>query len=807
MAFSQTVQFSLQDMAGVTAVAPIEKALLAVPGVISAVVNLAGHSARVVFDGPAEAGALSAELRRIGHPARLYPLALAVDGMSCAACTGRVERVLRAQPGVAGAVANLAMRRAQIDLWQPGDGAALAAAVSQAGYAAKVVAQTGVETGLAETVAAEQRGHWRATAVAALLVLPVFGVEMGGHLLPGFHHWVAAVMGMQALWGTEFMLITAALLGPGAVFFRKGVAALRRGSPDMNSLVAMGAGAALAYSSLVLFWPALIPAPSRVVYFEAAGVIVLLILLGRALEARARGQAGAAIAGLMQLAPKTARLIDETGAEQEVAVASLIPGQKVQIRPGERIAVDGVVLSGQSAVDCSMLTGEALPVAKAVGDSVVGGTINGTGALVMQIAAVGADTVLARIIAMVSAAQGSKLPVQALVDRITAWFVPVVMGIAVLTVALWLVLGPGVAQALIAGVSVLIIACPCAMGLATPVSVLVGSGRAAELGILFRRGEALQRLQAVDVVGFDKTGTLTAGRPVVVAVIPEGAGVLDIAAAVEAASEHPLAAAVLAEAQLRGVAVQVVTDFVALPGLGARAALEGLPIAVGSRALFADVPQDLARAADVAQRQGQGALFVARDDQVIGVILVADPIKPGARAAIARLSELGVGAVMITGDAAATARAVADQIGITDIHAGVMPEGKAAVVAGLGSHAAFVGDGINDAPALATAYVGIAMGTGTDVTIESGDVVLMSGDPAAVATAIAISRATMRNIAQNLGWAFGYNVLLIPVAAGALVPFGGPQLSPMLAAAAMALSSVFVISNALRLARFGREIK
>ena len=720
---------------------------------------------------------------------------LSVEGMTCAACTGRVERVLKAQVGVVGAVANLATRRAEVTVSQAVDPAVLAAAVSKAGYAAVPLAQA-----VAHDPVAEQRALWRATALAAALTLPVFIVEMGGHFIPGFHMALHGLIAPQTIWLTEFVLVTLVLLGPGRRFFSKGLPALARGGPDMNSLVAVGSGAAWVYSSVVTFWPTLIPQGSRSVYFEAAAVIITLILLGRSLEARARGRAGAAIARLVKLAPKTARkLVD--GVVQEVEVASLLPGDHVQIRPGERIPADGLVVSGHSTVDESMLTGEPLGQEKLAGLRLTGGTVNGTGALVMQITEVGAATVLARIIAMVEAAQGGKLPVQALVDRITLWFVPVVMAVAALTVLVWLIVGPGLAEALVAGVSVLIIACPCAMGLAVPVSILVGTGRAAELGILFRKGEALQRLESVQLVAFDKTGTLTLGRPVVQSVVG-GAGVLEIAAAVEATSEHPLAAAVAAEAARLKLAVSEVQGFEAVPGQGARAMLKGVAVSVGSARMFPDLDAGLAAQAVAAQTTGQGVLFVGRDGLAIGMITVADPIKPEAVAAVAALQAAGVKVAMITGDAEATARAVAAVLGIAQVHAGVLPEGKAAVISGLGEDVAFVGDGINDAPALAAAEVGFAMGTGTDVAIEAGDVVLMTGDPMGVVRALELSRATMRNIRENLIWAFGYNAALIPVAAGVLVPFGGPQLSPMLAAGAMALSSVFVLFNALRLRRF-----
>lgn len=790
-----SARLSLDGMTCASCVARVERVLKAQEGVSAARVNLSTETAEVDFAEPATVAGMAAVLSKAGYPLRQGHVSLSVEGMTCASCVGRVERVLKAQPGVSEARVNLATRRAEVDLWQPVEAGRLAAAVSKAGYPATPLAEA-----VAHDPAVELRALWRDTAIAAALTLPVFLAEMGGHVIPGFHMWLHGLIGLQSLWLVEFVLVTLVMIGPGLRFYLKGVPALLQGAPEMNSLVAVGTLAAWGYSTLVLFWPDLVPEGSRAVYFEAAAVIVVLILLGRALETRARGQAGAAIARLVALAPKMARRLRE-GVVEEVAVSALIAGDQVQIRPGERIPADGVVVSGHSSVDEAMLTGEAMAQEKQAGDALTGGTVNGTGALVMEVRAVGAATVLARIIEMVETAQGGKLPVQALVDRITGWFVPVVMGIAVVTGLVWLAFG-GVAEALVAAVSVLIIACPCAMGLATPVSILVGTGRAAELGVLFRKGEALQRLEGVQRVAFDKTGTLTAGKPVVQAI--EGEETLAIAAAVEAGSEHPLAAAVLAEAARLGVTVAEVTGFEAVPGHGARAVLGGVEVSVGSARMFA-VPTDMLARAEAAQAKGQGVLYVGRAGAVVGMITVADPIKPEAKAAVAALRAMGIGSVMITGDAEATARSVAAELGIEDVRAGILPEGKAAAIAALGAGTVFVGDGINDAPALAQADVGIAMGTGTDVAIEAGDVVLMRGDPLGVVDAVAISRAVMRNIRQNLTWAFGYNAALIPVAAGALVPFGGPQMSPMLGAGAMALSSVFVLGNALRLRRFRRS--
>ncbi|ULB09380.1 heavy metal translocating P-type ATPase [Cereibacter azotoformans] len=794
----KSLRLHLEGMSCASCVARAERVLAAVPGVAEARVSLADESADIRYGGPATAEALAEALGRAGYPARREKLVLSVEGMTCASCTGRVERVLKAQPGVIEASANLANRRAQVTLWEGAStAAALAQAVTRAGFAAAPMRAEAPDR-RAEDLRGLRRDAW----IAGLLALPVFLVEMGGHLIPALHHWVAHTIGTQTSWIAQFLLTSLILAGPGRRFFVKGVPALVRGAPDMNSLVSVGTFAAWAFSTVATFAPGVLPEGSRAVYFEAASVIVVLILIGRLMEARARGQAGAAIAGLIRLQPRTARL-SRDGIETEVPIETITPGAILHIRPGERIPLDGVVVSGQSAVDEAMLTGEALPVAKAEGDEVTGGTVNGTGALAMRATRVGADTVLARIVAMVEEAQGAKLPVQALVDRITLRFVPVVMAVAALTVLVWLVLGPGLGEALVAGVSVLIIACPCAMGLATPVSIMVGTGRAAELGVLFRKGEALQRLSEIERVGFDKTGTLTEGRPQVTDVLPaegrEPEELLRLAAAVEARSEHPLAGAILraAEALDRPEA----QGFAATPGHGAEAMVGGQRVRVGSARMMEGLdPGPLAGAASRLEAEGRTPVWVAVEGRIAGVIGVADRVKPTSRAAVAELARMGLPSAMVTGDAPGVARAIGQEIGIDDIHAGILPGGKVAEVTKMG-RAAFVGDGINDAPALAAADVGIAIGTGTDVAIEAADVVLMSGDPLGVANAVALSRRTMRNIRQNLVWAFGYNVALIPVAAGVLVPFGGPQLSPMLAAGAMAFSSVFVLTNALRLRR------
>jgi len=578
----------------------------------------------------------------------------------------------------------------------------------------------------------------------------------------------------------------------------------------MNALVALGTLAAWGYSTVTLFLPGLLPAGTRAVYFEAAAVIVTLILAGKWLEARAKGRTGAAIERLIGLQPKTARVV-RGGEIMDLPIEDVGVGDVIQLRPGERVAIDGEVIEGTSYIDESMITGEPSPVAKGPAARVTGGTINGTGALSFRATAVGQDTVLARIVAMVETAQGAKLPVQALADRVVGVFVPVVIAIAVLTVGLWLWFGPEpvLTHALVAGVSVLIIACPCAMGLATPTSIMVGTGRAAELGVLFRKGEALQRLSEMRVVAFDKTGTLTVGRPVVtrVALAPghEANAVLRLAAAAQGKSEHPIARALEDEATKRGLSLPAVDDFLAIAGHGLSARVEGSKVVIGAARLMTreQIETDpLDRAAQDLAEAGQTAVYVAIDGTLAAVLGVADAVKPESRAVVDALKGKGLKVAMITGDAAATAHAIARDLGIEHVEAEVLPDGKVAVVRALQDRfgtLAFVGDGINDAPALAQAEVGIALGTGTDVAIEAADVVLMSGNLAGVINALDLSRRTLRNIRQNLFWAFAYNVALIPVAAGVLYPATGLLLSPMLAAGAMALSSVFVVSNALRL--------
>jgi Cu+-exporting ATPase len=734
---------------------------------------------------------------------------LAIDGMTCASCVGRVDRALAAVPGVQSVAVNLATETATITLDDRRITAAQLADVStKAGYPA-VAAEPDQTSVNAARKADEAAVLARSTLFAAALALPVFILEMGAHLVPAFHHVIADTIGVQTSWIIQFVLTTLVLFGPGRVFFAKGLPALFKGAPDMNSLVALGTGAAWTYSVVATFLPTLIRADVRAVYFEAAAVIVVLILLGRLLEARAKGRTGAAIQALMGLQARQARVLRD-GTLVAVDVDALVVGDIITLRPGERVPVDGTVTEGSSPVDESMMTGEPVPVVKTTGDALTGGTVNGQGGLTFAATRVGKDTILAQIIRMVTEAQGAKLPIQDVVDRVTLWFVPAVLALAVLTVAVWLAVGPDPTLALVAGVSVLIIACPCAMGLAVPTSIMVGSGRAAEMGVLFRKGAALQQLADVSVIAFDKTGTLTAGKPhltdLVLADRFDRADVLRLAAAVEAKSEHPIGAAIVNAARAEGLGAAQVSDFRAIAGFGVSATVDGRRVLIGADRLLARdgvATGALAATETALAERGRTALFVAIDGQAAAVIAVADPVKPGSAVAIAALKAKGMKIAMITGDKRETAEAIAREIGIDHVVAGVLPDGKVAALDQLRVQGkiAFVGDGINDAPALAHADIGIAIGTGTDVAIETADLVLMSGDVRGVVNAVAVSQATMRNIRQNLGWAFGYNLALVPVAAGVLYPVFGLLLSPVFAAAAMALSSVSVVSNALRLRR------
>ena len=807
----KSITFGVQDMNCASCVGRVEKALLAVPGVQEAQVNLAAETATISIKDTFKADDVTTALDAAGYPAELQTYRFSIENMSCASCVGRVEHALAIVPGIASVVVNLAKEEATVRVIgtsvSPAD---IARTASAAGYPATLVTDQGAADSTADRKAEEAAHLQRMTLVAAVLTLPVFTLEMGSHLVPAIHDWIMNTLGMGVNWAIQFVLTTIVLAWPGRQFYFKGFPALFKGAPDMNSLVALGSSAAWSFSTVALFAPTLLPDGTRVVYFEAAALIVTLILLGRFLEARAKGRTGQAIRKLVGLKPKTAK-VERNGKLIEIAVDDIVVGDLIQVRPGEKIAVDGIVVKGLSYVDESMITGEPVPVEKSADTEVVGGTVNGTGALTFRATKVGGDTMLAQIIRMVEDAQGAKLPIQDLVNRITLWFVPAVMGIALVTFLTWLLVGPDPALsfALVASVAVLIIACPCAMGLATPTSIMVGTGRAAELGVLFRRGDALQTLSDVNIIALDKTGTLTEGHPeltdLTVTAGFEENDVLRLVASVEAMSEHPIAAAIVRRAEQVDLSLVAVEDFSSITGYGASAVIEGRKILVGADRLMIRegiTLDDVRGIGENLGQEGKTPLYAAIDGQLAAIIAVSDPIKASTAEAIAALHDLGLEVAMITGDNQGTANAIAAKLGIDTVVAEVLPEGKVAAIIRLQSgtsKVAFVGDGINDAPALASADVGIAIGTGTDVAIEAADVVLMSGDLKGVINALHVSQLTMRNIHQNLFWAFGYNALLIPVAAGVFYPVFGLMLSPALAAGAMALSSVFVLSNALRL--------
>ncbi|QIC67164.1 heavy metal translocating P-type ATPase [Acinetobacter schindleri] len=808
----QKFELDIEGMSCASCTARIEKALKKIPEVLEANVNLSTEKAYVTAVGSLQQQVLVKAIQKAGFDVKADQLELNIEGMTCASCVARVEKALNKVEGVTAASVNLATETAQVS----GSNlniANLIQAVKKAGYEAQLktakvnfTEQQNFQHKKAEETASLYRDLW----IALALALPVFILEMGSHLLPSFHHFVVHNIGTQNSWYIQFVLTTLVLLFPGRRFYQHGIPALLRLAPDMNSLVTVGTLAAYLFSVIATFFPFLLPQATVHVYFEAAAVIIALILLGRYLEARAKGKTSQAIQYLIGLQPKTARVLQD-GQWLDLPISEVQQDMIIEIRPGEKVAVDGVVTSGHSYVDEAMVTGEPVPVAKNTDDRVVGGTINQNGTLQIRATAVGEDSVLAQIIKMVEQAQGAKLPIQAAVDKVTLWFVPAVMGLALLTFMVWFLLGPEpqLSYALVNAVAVLIIACPCAMGLATPTSIMVGTGRAAEMGVLFRKGEALQLLQQTKVVAVDKTGTLTEGKPVMTDFqVLEGFNeqqVLQLIASVEAKSEHPIAYAIVQAAKEQQIELIEVSEFDSITGAGIKAQINNQGIQIGAERLMQQLGLNTEHFAGIAStlgQEGKTPLYAALDGKLAAIIAVADPIKDTTFEAIEELHRQGLKVAMITGDNPHTANAVAQQLKIDHVIAEVLPHEKVDAVKMLQKEhgiVTFVGDGINDAPALAQADVGMAIGTGTDVAIEAADVVLMSGNMQHVATGIGISQATIKNIRQNLFWAFFYNIALIPIAAGILYPFFGILLSPMFAAGAMALSSVFVVSNALRL--------
>ncbi|MBW4700303.1 MAG: heavy metal translocating P-type ATPase [Aphanocapsa lilacina HA4352-LM1] len=734
-------------------------------------------------------------------------LEVEVRGMTCASCASRLERVLGGLDGVVAASVNLATERAQVSYVPPAEPAHLRAAIEAAGFkvpAAADTANTDARTRQTEALKAS-------VIFSAAFAVPLAVLAMLPMLWPALEKAMMAAA-PEAVWRWLMLaLATPVQFGPGLRFYRSGWASLRHGAPDMNALVMIGTSAAYFYSAAAVLFAGWFPAGTGHVYFEASAVVITLILLGRYFESLAKGRASEAMKRLLNLQPPTARVVRD-GGEQEVPVEAVAVGDVVAVRPGEKVPVDGEVISGASYVDESMITGEPLPVAKGEGATVVGGTINQNGALRFRVSRVGTGTVLAQIMRLVETAQASKPAIQGLADRVVAYFVPVVLVIAALTFVLWLVFGgpTAVGFALVNTVAVLIIACPCAMGLATPTSVMAGTGKAAALGMLFRRGTALETLANVQVVALDKTGTLTRGRPELTDFLAQSGferqEVLILVAAAESVSEHPLARAL--RAAVGDVPLPEAERFAALPGYGIEATVQGRRVQVGSERYMgrlAIATDAVASRAAALAAAGKSPIYAAVDGRLAAVLAVADPIKPESRAAVEQLHRQGLEVVMVSGDNRRTAEAIARELGIETVIAEVLPDAKAETMRKLqsaGRTVAFVGDGINDAPALAQADVGIAIGTGTDIAIETGEVILMAGDVSGVPNAIALARATLINIKVNLFWAFAYNVLLIPVAAGVLYPAFGWLLNPVLAAAAMGFSSVFVVSNALRLRHF-----
>ena len=731
-----------------------------------------------------------------------------VSGMTCAACQSRVQRTLQKQPGVSDATVNLMMGNATVT-YDPATVSpeALVAAIRDTGYGAEIPSadrSAFEEQEARDSATAEEFKELRLKAIAS-------GVIGLGAMaaMPWMHHYPWAPWAL-------LVLTTGVMLTAGRHFYTRAWSALRHRAADMNTLISVGTGAAYVYSLIATVTPSFftsrgVPAD---VYYEAVILIIAFILTGNAFEARAKRNTAVALRALVHLQPKSARLIRD-GAEKEVGIEHVLAGDVVVVRPGERIPVDGLVLQGAGAVDESMLTGESLPVAKQVGDRVIGGTINGTGAYRITATTIGSDSVLAQIVRLMRDAQGSRAPIQHLADRISAIFVPTVMVLAVVTFIAWYFLAETapVVRGFAAAVSVLIIACPCAMGLAVPTAVMVATGKGAELGILIKGGEALQRAGDVRTVVLDKTGTVTEGKPSVTdLVLAPGstltdATLLHLIASLENSSEHPLASAIVRHALDRGLTLAVPAAFESVTGRGAIGVVDGVALTVGNAALMADYAIDIAPLTDIAERlagEGRTPMYAAADGALAGLIAVADPIKPTSREAIAKLHAMGLEVVMLTGDSQRTADAIARAAGVDHVVAGVLPDGKVAEIKRLqaeGKVVAMVGDGINDAPALAQADVGMAIGTGTDVAVEAGDVVLMRGDLRTAVQAIQLSRRTMRTMKENLFWAFIYNVIGIPVAAGVLYPAFGVMLSPVIASAAMAFSSVSVVGNSLRLRR------
>ncbi len=819
---SKVLELGIGGMTCAACVGRVERGLQKLEGVTQTSVNLATERATIAYNpNQVSVAAVLEKVKEIGYEARTSRLELGVTGMTCAACVGRVERALKKVDGVLDANVNLATERAMVQyLPAAASPAQFKAAIREAGYDILEV-QAGQSHTDAESLAraAEIQSLKIDLTIATVFAVPLLLLAMIPML------YMPAMMSLEQIAPMKFWdwvmlgLAVPIYFIPGRRFLTHGWQALVQRSPDMNTLVMLGTSAAFWYSTAVVlletFVPGIVPENGRFVYFEAAGVVIALILLGKYLESIAKGRTSQAMKTLLGLQAKTARVLRGT-TEFELPLEEVLLGDLISVRPGEKIPVDGIVTSGSSYVDESMITGEPVPVKKELNSQVVGSTINKSGALMVKANAIGADTVLAQIIKLVETAQGSKPPIQGLADKVILVFTPIVLVIAALTFLVWMLAGNS-SFAIVNAIAVLIIACPCAMGLATPTSIMVGTGKAAELGVLFRTGTALEGLHGVQIVALDKTGTLTKGQPELTDFINQSAipdnQLLALIASVENASEHPVAQSIVKAAKEKGLTLEPISDFEAIAGYGVTARVDKVQVQIGADRYMTQLGIDVAGFSSQAAAlgdQGKSPLYAAINGQLAAIIAVADPIKAGSRIALEALQKMNLQVAMITGDNQHTANAIAKQLGISQVLAEVLPDGKAAAIKQLQTNntkVAFVGDGINDAPALAQADVGIAIGTGTDVAIETADVILMSGDLRGVPNAIALSKSTIGNIRFNLFWAFAYNVVLIPVAAGVLYPVFGWLLNPVLAGAAMGFSSVFVLGNALRLRGFKAPIQ
>jgi Cu+-exporting ATPase len=828
----KAIQLKINGMTCSACAQASERAVKKLPGIAEAAVNFATEKLSVKFEeGELSIDAIKAAVAKAGYEAveekARKEVTIPIGGMTCAACVRAVEKAVGKVAGVESVGVNLATEKGFV-VYDPAlvRVSAIKQAIVKAGYTPLAIDASDRGDAHQDAKLREVRVLWTKLAVSAFFSLPLLYLAMGGMLglpLP------AALSPMQH--PLRYALVELALVLPvvaaGYRFYLVGVRALLHGGPNMDSLIAMGTSAAILYS---LYGVSRIAAGNAAavdgLYFETAGIIITLILLGKSLEARSKGKTSESIKRLMGLQPKTATVIHD-GKEIEIPIEEVEEGDLVLVRPGAKVPVDGEILEGQSAVDESMLTGESMPIEKGPGDAVVGASMNSYGSFTFRATKVGADTALARIIKLVEDAQGSKAPIAQLADKVSGVFVPVVFAIALASAGLWLLLGESPAFALTVFVAILTIACPCALGLATPTAIMVGTGKGAELGVLVKSGPALEELHRVDTIVFDKTGTITKGKPEVTDVLVSApfdrAELLSLAASAERGSEHPLGAAIVRAAEEAGVDVPAAEGFRAIPGRGVEAVVGGRRVFVGNAAFMAEsgvatgdvagaaaggasgAPGTAAASAQRLAGEGKTPMYAAVEGRFAGIVAVADVVKETSAQAVAKLRAMGIEVAMITGDSRAAAEAIAASVGIDRVLAEVLPQDKAAEVKKLqaeGRKVAMVGDGINDAPALAQADVGIAIGSGTDVAMESADVVLMKSDLGDVASAIGLSKKVMRNIKQNLFWAFGYNVVGIPIAAGLLHAFGGPLLSPIIAAAAMSMSSVSVLTNALRLKRF-----